>query len=173
MRPEPIARAHHPRDTEHTDIPARAEVDIKLNMNRVYVFFYASVYRTLSRILHKFNLHYMPEHQIENDVLCWCRWCGIRAKTRTIFSYPTSSNVARITEGKNITYTSSEQPSDIKPVTLPIQHTFIPAPPIPEGRRRLRYIDDSDIKVVRSYVAELRRREKWKAAQTLPDKASD
>ena len=104
-------------------------------MNRVYVFFYASVYRTLSRILHKFNLHYMPEHQIENDVLCWCKWCGIRAKTRTIFSYPTSSsNVVRITEGKNITYTSSEQPSDIR--------------------------------VVRSYVAELRRRENWKAAQT-------
>ena len=48
------------------------------------------IYRLVSRILHKFDLHYMPKGFRCEDYYCkltkknypvyqhWCRWCGLR-----------------------------------------------------------------------------------------------
>jgi len=47
-------------------------------------------YRVISRILHKFDLHYMPRGNIAKKHYCeltkktylryqyWCKWCGLR-----------------------------------------------------------------------------------------------
>lgn len=45
-------------------------------------------YRHVSRLLHKFNLHYMtvmPHIPGDNprEVNHWCQWCGLRGKTYT------------------------------------------------------------------------------------------
>lgn len=42
---------------------------------------YGIAYRTVSRLLHKFDLHYAPLHgPIEPDGTYqrWCKWCGMR-----------------------------------------------------------------------------------------------
>jgi len=38
------------------------------------------LYRPTQRLLHRFNLHYMPPMYPERDKVLWCRWCGARYK---------------------------------------------------------------------------------------------
>jgi len=39
---------------------------------------YGYVYTITQRLLHCFNLHYMPPCYPEGDTVVWCRWCGVR-----------------------------------------------------------------------------------------------
>jgi hypothetical protein len=42
----------------------------------VYARFF---YRAVSRLLHRFSLHYAPEHRMhDGDLMRWCKWCGLR-----------------------------------------------------------------------------------------------
>lgn len=49
---------------------------------RLYLFpGYGIAYRTISRVLHYFDLHYAPlSHPImpDGDRQRWCQWCGFR-----------------------------------------------------------------------------------------------
>lgn len=37
------------------------------------------LYRWLTILAHRFNLHHMPPFEMENGVVVyWCQWCGLR-----------------------------------------------------------------------------------------------
>lgn len=44
------------------------------------VAFACTLYRPLSRLMHRYNLHYMPPSGPFEDgsKLLWCHWCGAR-----------------------------------------------------------------------------------------------
>ena len=48
--------------------------------------FYGWGYQTLSRLLHRLNLHYAPAKFMPNNgdplVSRWCHWCGMRSTER-------------------------------------------------------------------------------------------
>lgn len=40
---------------------------------------YRYLYRPISRLLHRFSLHYAPTRKMaDGSVVRWCRWCGLR-----------------------------------------------------------------------------------------------
>ena len=41
------------------------------------VVFAHTLYRPLSRLMHRFDLHYMPVGGPDGDQ-AWCQWCGLR-----------------------------------------------------------------------------------------------
>lgn len=40
--------------------------------------FYGLVYRTVMKLAHRFNWHYMPPCYPDKDTMLWCHWCGAR-----------------------------------------------------------------------------------------------
>lgn len=42
------------------------------------VVFLRMLYRPLSKLMHRFNLHYMPPCHPDGDTMIWCQWCGAR-----------------------------------------------------------------------------------------------
>jgi hypothetical protein len=47
-------------------------------MSSAWIYLYSRTYWAISRLLHRFNLHYMPPVYPEGDTVLWCRWCGAR-----------------------------------------------------------------------------------------------
>lgn len=46
---------------------------------RGYVRVYATVYRTWSRLLHRFNFHHAKVAYLQGGAIQdWCQWCGLR-----------------------------------------------------------------------------------------------
>lgn len=41
-------------------------------------FFWWPLYRPLMRLAHRFNWHHMTICYIEDDIMDWCQWCGVR-----------------------------------------------------------------------------------------------
>jgi hypothetical protein len=42
------------------------------------VAFYATLYRPLMRLAHRYHWHYAPPIHPERDEVLWCQWCGLR-----------------------------------------------------------------------------------------------
>jgi hypothetical protein len=42
------------------------------------VLWHRTLYRPVSRLMHRFDLHYAPIGGPDGDV-AWCQWCGLRA----------------------------------------------------------------------------------------------
>lgn len=39
--------------------------------------YYRFLYRPIMRLLHRFDLHYAPPHNVEGDIVLRCAWCGL------------------------------------------------------------------------------------------------
>lgn len=53
-------------------------------MERVWIYLYSRTYRAISKLLHRFNLHYMPPIYPDGDTVLWCHWCGARYRVLQI-----------------------------------------------------------------------------------------
>lgn len=40
--------------------------------------YYHLLYQPLMRLMHRFDLHYMPACYPDHDKMIWCHWCGAR-----------------------------------------------------------------------------------------------
>lgn len=63
----------------HNHYPVRvcsesAETEVNLNLR-------GRAYRTIMRLAHRFNWHYMQPSYPDGDTMLWCHWCGIRIVT--------------------------------------------------------------------------------------------
>jgi hypothetical protein len=51
----------------------------------VYLYIWCRYcYARVSRLLHRFNLHYAPPNQLSTEIGRqdhWCKWCGLRGQT--------------------------------------------------------------------------------------------
>lgn len=43
-----------------------------------YLLFWKPIYPRLSRLMHRFHIHYMPVSHMPDGTLHWCHWCGAR-----------------------------------------------------------------------------------------------
>lgn len=47
--------------------------------------FYGFFYRLIMRVAHRFNWHYAPPIYPDGDTILWCKWCGLRYKSKSVF----------------------------------------------------------------------------------------